>query len=110
MAPTSAAVPLVGLESTAQMVILFYKFKRNSTFFLFIVVNSNEMQNKYAFFVDIDECRTNPCKNGATCLNTYGSYICTCALGWTGVNCESGMAKKITNNQMQLIVFRLTII
>ncbi|XP_050973184.1 neurogenic locus notch homolog protein 1 isoform X2 [Labeo rohita] len=32
---------------------------------------------------DIDECviGTNPCENGGLCINTEGSFTCTCALG-----------------------------
>lgn len=32
----------------------------------------------------------NPCKNGAACMNTLGSYMCTCLPGWTGTNCDIG--------------------
>ena len=42
------------------------------------------------FFPDINECTNNPCKNGATCVNLDGSYLCDCKSGYTGNNCESG--------------------
>jgi hypothetical protein len=31
------------------------------------------------------------CKNGGTCTNDYlGGYTCSCADGYTGVDCEIG--------------------
>jgi Notch-like protein len=38
--------------------------------------------------LDIVECLAQPCKNGATCLNTLGSYRCACDSGWSGMHCE----------------------
>lgn len=41
----------------------------------------------HALFADIDECASgaNSCISGrATCLNTVGSYNCTCNYGYTG--------------------------
>ncbi|XP_055521419.1 latent-transforming growth factor beta-binding protein 4-like [Leucoraja erinacea] len=32
--------------------------------------------------IDIDECNSSPCHVNATCLNTYGSYDCTCNSGF----------------------------
>ena len=40
---------------------------------------------------DVDECLvlSNPCKNGATCTNFVGGYICRCINGWEGVDCAT---------------------
>ena len=39
---------------------------------------------------DIDECLDDPCQNGATCMNNFGSFHCNCTEGWQGQNCEIG--------------------
>ena len=38
--------------------------------------------------MDIDECLVQPCLNGATCTNLINNYVCTCAIGFKGRNCE----------------------
>ena len=44
-------------------------------------------------YPDIDECSPSIsyCVNKATCINTAGSYKCTCASGYTGINCETNI-------------------
>lgn len=42
--------------------------------------------------MDIDECESDPCVNGATCEQTDGpGYKCLCAEGWQGQHCELSM-------------------
>ena len=41
--------------------------------------------------VDKNECLSNPCQNSGTCEDGVNSYTCTCAPGFTGHDCETGM-------------------
>ncbi|XP_035699632.1 uncharacterized protein LOC118432207 [Branchiostoma floridae] len=38
---------------------------------------------------EINECASNPCRNGAHCENRMNSYYCQCAAGYEGTNCET---------------------
>ena len=40
--------------------------------------------------LDIDECASSPCRNGATCTDAVNSYMCRCVAGYTGTHCETG--------------------
>ena len=33
---------------------------------------------------EIDECASDPCANGATCMDSLDMYECTCGDGYTG--------------------------
>ncbi|XP_035699745.1 IgGFc-binding protein-like isoform X2 [Branchiostoma floridae] len=39
-----------------------------------------------------DECRSDPCQNGATCIDNDNGYTCNCAAGYKGVNCETELS------------------
>ena len=45
----------------------------------------------FVCLTDIDECSPNPCEHGGQCVQTLNaSYVCGCAVGYTGVNCSDG--------------------
>ena len=47
------------------------------------------------FYLDLDECDSDPCENGGDCKNGDNSYSCICEPGYLGINCETG--KTITH-------------
>ena len=40
---------------------------------------------------DIDECSSDPCRNGATCNDEVATFSCECAPGYDGRTCDYGM-------------------
>ncbi len=38
--------------------------------------------------IGVNECVSSPCMNGGTCIDYLDSYQCTCASGFTDVNCD----------------------
>ena len=47
--------------------------------------------------IDIDECSSNPCMNGAACTDAVNSYTCACVAGYTGTHCETGEGLLLSN-------------
>ena len=42
--------------------------------------------------IDVDECLSNPCQNGGSCLDGNNSYTCVCNdTIYRGVHCEKGI-------------------
>ena len=39
-------------------------------------------------FTDIDECTSNPCGFGGTCVDEVNGYSCQCADGFFGTFCD----------------------
>ena len=37
-----------------------------------------------------DGCHSMPCVNRGSCIDVANDYMCNCAVGYTGVNCETG--------------------
>ena len=65
---------------------------------IFLSNQLSPVLTKWIFFLlDIDEClTTNPCKNGATCVNSIGGYQCQCAPGFEGNHCDQGSKSLVT--------------
>lgn len=40
---------------------------------------------------DINECASNPCRNGATCVDILNGFSCSCATGYTGARCQTNI-------------------
>lgn len=38
--------------------------------------------------VDVNECESNPCHHGGTCIDQSNGYTCHCPPGWVGGSCE----------------------
>ena len=36
----------------------------------------------------VNECGSNPCRNGGTCVDQYNGFLCQCIAGWQGALCE----------------------
>jgi hypothetical protein len=45
---------------------------------------------KNIVFADIDECGSNPCRNGGTCSDAVNKLICSCIAGYTYINSQTG--------------------
>lgn len=41
-----------------------------------------------SYVSDINDCESNPCHNGGTCIDKVSVYQCICADGWEGDHCE----------------------
>ena len=77
---TSASVTMVGLESTAIVVSVYFRYMTSQVFhthIIHVLCCSGE-----------DSCASNPCKNGV-CENNSEGFTCVCMNGFTGDTCET---------------------
>jgi hypothetical protein len=40
--------------------------------------------------LDVDECSSDPCQNGGSCVDLVGNYSCICVEPFEGPQCETG--------------------
>jgi hypothetical protein len=88
-------------ERTAEMVRCCQQqvwFKLTKEYRLFLCLDYEMKNHEYLrikscmfHLADTNECERNPCQNGATCVNTDGSYTCKCTQYWQGENCQIGI-------------------
>ena len=65
----------------------------------------NHLHCMYINVADLDECNTNThnCDANADCVNTVGSYSCTCKAGYTGDGQSCNGKKLIISGPLQLL-------
>ena len=44
----------------------------------------------FLYITEIDECSSDPCMHEGNCTDIVNGYICTCAPGYTGMDCKTG--------------------
>ena len=71
------------------------------TFFFLSLFSSSEIRhsshpqkksiilNSTSFKTDMDECSSNPCFNGGTCVDQVNGYVCNCQSGYGGTRCQT---------------------
>lgn len=52
----------------------------------------------FCFSPDINDCESNPCRNGGTCIDKVSVYQCICADGWEGDHCEISECTRSTRS------------
>lgn len=44
----------------------------------------------FFFLTDVDDCQSEPCENGGTCIDRIDSFLCLCLPSYGGDTCEKG--------------------
>uniref|UniRef100_A0A452RXW3 Sushi, nidogen and EGF like domains 1 n=1 Tax=Ursus americanus TaxID=9643 RepID=A0A452RXW3_URSAM len=52
-------------------------------------VLSLQRQTSAPVSAETDECQAQPCRNGGSCRDLPGAFVCQCPAGFTGVHCET---------------------
>lgn len=72
-------------SSCASSLTVFLLFLKSSSFF--------------PTAVDINDCESNPCRNGGTCIDGINSYKCICSDGWEGTYCETSKSSILQHTE-----------
>ena len=56
------------------------------------ILEVNQLKSKN-LYTDVNECTSNPCKNGGKCKDGVNKYTCTCAAGYSGTTCTTSKYK-----------------
>ena len=76
----------------------------------FLTIGKKLILNLTSFYIDINECFSNPCLNGGTCVDQVNGYVCSCQPGYIGTNCQISEYLAISMLSSQPIeIFKFTI-
>ncbi len=50
---------------------------------------------------EIDECSSNPCRNGAKCVDKIGSFKCECPAGFSGLTCSTPLVNSDAQKKLK---------
>ncbi|XP_054856624.1 fibulin-7-like [Eublepharis macularius] len=52
-------------------------------------LNNRTWSGQQTFCKSINDCASNPCANGGTCMDGTDRYSCLCPSGWSGTTCQA---------------------
>ena len=61
------------------VVILYVRLTSPNSRLMFVLI---------IFYIDINECASNPCENAGQCVDGVASFTCRCTAGFRGTRCE----------------------
>ena len=59
--------------------------------YIFNSTCQTEKTGKFFILTELDECLSNPCLYSGNCTDLVNGYNCTCADGYYGTQCETGI-------------------
>ncbi|KAM9038774.1 coagulation factor VII [Sarcophilus harrisii] len=60
-----------------------------------IFKNNERTKHFWIQYTDENQCASNPCQNGGTCVENFQTYICLCLMEFEGRNCEISKASQL---------------
>ena len=70
----------------------------------------------FLFVTDINECSSDPCRNGGNCTDLINGFICKCPQPWKGKLCQSSKYLKIFSyilcffNGIEILLFLISVL
>lgn len=74
--------PFMNNISSAEYIFLIWTLMRSSTSLLLLFF--------FPSLTDVDDCQSEPCENGGTCIDKIDSFLCLCLPSYGGDMCEKG--------------------